>query len=144
MFKETAMRAIPQRAGSEETRRQILETALRLFRERGHGLWIARRLDTAHLVGFAGLWPFRDPPEIELLYGTAESNWGRGYAPEIGRAIVDYCFTVLDMRVIAASADAANSASIRVLEKLGFQLTRRLEVGGLDTVFFELRRRREL
>jgi len=29
------MRAIPQRAGSEETRRQILETALRLFRERG-------------------------------------------------------------------------------------------------------------
>ena len=35
MFKEAAMRAIPQRAGSEETRRQILETALRLFRERG-------------------------------------------------------------------------------------------------------------
>src|SRR5215467_16045990 len=35
MFKEPAMRAIPQRAGSEETRRQILETALGLFRERG-------------------------------------------------------------------------------------------------------------
>jgi len=35
MFKETAVRALPQRAGSEETRRQIVETALDLFRERG-------------------------------------------------------------------------------------------------------------
>src|SRR5882672_9764465 len=36
MFKEaTAGRAVPQRAASEETRRQILATALALFRERG-------------------------------------------------------------------------------------------------------------
>src|SRR5258708_25258717 len=35
MFKENATRAVPQRADSEETRRQILETALALFRERG-------------------------------------------------------------------------------------------------------------
>src|ERR671935_1437796 len=35
MFKGSAVRAVPQRAASEETRRQILETALALFRERG-------------------------------------------------------------------------------------------------------------
>jgi AcrR family transcriptional regulator len=35
MFKETAGRAVPQRAASEHTRRHILETALTLFRERG-------------------------------------------------------------------------------------------------------------
>ena len=35
MFKDTAARAVPQRAASEETRRQILDTALTLFRERG-------------------------------------------------------------------------------------------------------------
>jgi AcrR family transcriptional regulator len=34
MFKDAA-RAVPRRAASEETRRQILETALDLFRERG-------------------------------------------------------------------------------------------------------------
>ena len=34
MFKET-VRAVPQRASSEETRRQILDTALSLFRDRG-------------------------------------------------------------------------------------------------------------
>ena len=35
MFKDTAVRATPQRANSEATRRQILDTALELFRERG-------------------------------------------------------------------------------------------------------------
>jgi AcrR family transcriptional regulator len=35
MFKGSAGRAIPQRAASEETRRQILDTALALFREQG-------------------------------------------------------------------------------------------------------------
>ena len=35
MFKSTGARAVPQRAGSEETRRRLLETALGLFRERG-------------------------------------------------------------------------------------------------------------
>jgi AcrR family transcriptional regulator len=35
MFKEPAARAVPQRVGSEATRRQILDTALTLFRERG-------------------------------------------------------------------------------------------------------------
>lgn len=35
MFKGTATRALPQRQASEDTRRQILETALGLFREHG-------------------------------------------------------------------------------------------------------------
>jgi AcrR family transcriptional regulator len=35
MFKDAAVRAQPQRAGSEETRRQILDKALALFRDRG-------------------------------------------------------------------------------------------------------------
>jgi len=35
MFKEATGWAVPQRADSEETRCQILETALALFRERG-------------------------------------------------------------------------------------------------------------
>ena len=118
---------------------EAIATSGRLFGERRYGLWIARCVDTHHLVGFAGLWPFRDPLEIELLYGTAESSWGRGYASEISGAVVDYCFTALD--ILAASTDAANAASIRVLDKLGFRPTRRAEVGGLDTVFFELRRR---
>jgi AcrR family transcriptional regulator len=35
MFRDGPVRAVPQRAGSEETRRALVDTALTLFRERG-------------------------------------------------------------------------------------------------------------
>ena len=35
MFKSAPGRAMPQRAASEQTRRQVLDTALALFRKRG-------------------------------------------------------------------------------------------------------------
>src|ERR1044071_3264553 len=50
MFKDTAARAIPQRAASEETRQQILDTALGLFRERGFDATTIR-----DIAGHAGL-----------------------------------------------------------------------------------------
>ena len=43
------------------------------------------------------------------------------------------------MPSLRASTDAANRASVRVLEKTGFRFVRRAEVGGLDTVFYGLR-----
>ena len=50
MFKDAAARAVPQRAASEETRRQILDTALALFRERGFEATTIR-----DIAGAAGL-----------------------------------------------------------------------------------------
>ena len=41
------------------------------------------------------------------------------------------------MREIHASTDAANEASVRVLERLRFAVNRRATVNGLDTLFFK-------
>jgi ribosomal-protein-alanine N-acetyltransferase len=120
--------------------RLALERSEQLFRDRAHGLWGLWLPDPPALIGFAGLWPFRDPPQLELVYGLAESHWGQGYATEAARAIVAYCFASLDMPVVCASTDAGNAASIRVLDRLGFHFERRATVGGLDTVFYELDR----
>jgi RimJ/RimL family protein N-acetyltransferase len=97
------------------------------------GVWPS---DTRILSGFCGLWPFRDPPELELVYGIAEDLWGKGYAIEVAQAVIDYCFDSLDMSVVRASTAVPNAASIRVLEKLGFEFVRRATSGGRDTVFY--------
>lgn len=113
----------------------------RMVAERTGGLWgMWLEQDAPGLHGFAGLWPFRDPPEIELVFGVAEPIWGRGYAPEVARAVTRYGFASLGLPIVRASTDAANAASIRVLEKLGFTLVERREAGGLDTVFFQVTR----
>jgi [ribosomal protein S5]-alanine N-acetyltransferase len=119
-----------------ERTRASIDLNQRLFAERRFGLWGARLAATNDLIGFGGLWPFRELPELELVYGVGDAFWGRGFATEIARAVTAYCFEVLEMPVVRASTNVGNAASARVLEKLGFRLTR----PGLDTVFYELRR----
>ena len=115
----------------------VIATSVQLFEDRGFGLWAVRFRGAPALEGFAGIWPFHDPPEYELLYGVAERSWGLGYAAEAGAAVLSYCFDVLDMASVRASTDAGNAASVRVLDKLGFAPARRETVDGLDTMFFE-------
>lgn len=126
---------------SIERTTDTIEESGRLFRERRYGLWGAWSLDVSTLEGFAGLWPFREPPVVELVYGLAERRWGGGCATEIAGAVVAYCFEQLDSTVIRASTDPANLASIRVLEKLGFKLVDQRTVDGLPTAFYTLSRR---
>lgn len=115
---------------------EIIDQSAALFAARGFGLWCAWHRADAALIGFGALWYFRDPPELELLYGVSENHWGRGYASEIAQAVIDYALTTLDMPVVNASTDVDNVSSVRVLEKLGCTFVRRAKVGSLDTVFY--------
>lgn len=57
----------------------------------------------------------------EVGYGIARSHWGRGYATEAARAAMDWVFTRYPLRRFVATADARNTASLRVMEKLGLE-----------------------
>ena len=54
--------------------------------------------------------------------GLRRDSWGRGYATEAARACVGYGFDELGLEKIVADVDPANPASVRVLEKCGFEL----------------------
>ena len=49
--------------------------------------------------------------------------WGRGLASEASRAFVDYAFGLPHVDELTADVDPRNSASLRVLDKLGFVVT---------------------
>ena len=115
---------------------EILLRNEELFAQSHFGLWGAWREDD-RLVALTGLWHFRDPPELELIYAVADDTCGLGYATEAAAAVVEYAVREVGMNVIRASVDAPNEASARVLAKLGFRFSRRATVGGLDTLFYE-------
>ena len=114
---------------------QLIARSLALFAERQFGLWLARTA-ADELMGFGALWFFRDPPELELLYGVADAAVGRGFGREIAQAVLAYGFDVLHMPVIRASMDAGHDRSIRLAGDLGFVFERRARVAGLDTVYY--------
>ena len=57
----------------------------------------------------------------ELGYWLAEPHWGRGYATEAAQATIGHGFSAAGRDSIKASYFTGNTASQRVLEKLGFE-----------------------
>lgn len=74
------------------------------------------------LIGGCGL-TLLDGAAPEIGYWLGVPHWGKGYATEAVRALIDYAFTELEYDALAAGARVANPASRRTLEKCGFQWT---------------------
>lgn len=87
--------------------------------EYGHRQVIER--DSGLVVGSIGLfWPPADGT-LEIGYGIVGSRRGHGYAPEATRALTEFAFTAPGVHTVYANVELSNPASIRVLEKAGFQ-----------------------
>jgi RimJ/RimL family protein N-acetyltransferase len=56
----------------------------------------------------------------EIGFGLHRPFWGRGYMTEAAQAAVDCGFDALNLHRIEAEIDPRNTASARVLERLGF------------------------
>lgn len=80
----------------------------------------------APIVGGMGIHP-TDTGEHELGYWLTPSAWGRGFATEAGRAVLATARETLRMRRLVAGHFVDNPASGRVLRKLGFRPTGRIE-----------------
>ncbi|MEM7051433.1 MAG: GNAT family N-acetyltransferase [Acidobacteriota bacterium] len=122
------------------TTRDLIEENEQRFAELGHGLWGLRRRDDAELIGFAGFWPFHEPPVLELIFGLAADHWGQGFAFEAATRVIRHGFEALAFERIAASTDVGNRPSQKLLDRLGMVRRRQAVVAGLDTLFYELER----
>ncbi len=60
--------------------------------------------------------------KVELVYGTNAGLRDRGYATEAGGAFVNWLLEQPSVRSVVAECLVTNAASVRVLEKLGFEL----------------------
>ena len=77
--------------------------------------------DAPRLIGACGL-ARRSSGNVELGYWIARAHWGRGFATEAGRALIDIARS-LKLSKLEASHFVDNPASGRVLDKLGFIAT---------------------
>lgn len=108
---------IPHPYGIEDAARWIAAPAAAI----GHTKFGVFAKDGA-FVGACGYTTARgENPTIG--YWIGEPYWGRGYATEAARAVVDHLFSETGLGEIVANCRVSNVASRRVLEKCGFQWT---------------------
>jgi RimJ/RimL family protein N-acetyltransferase len=94
--------------------------------EHGFAYWVVERVGEAGFVGTLGLsevryagFPFA--PAIEIGWRLARDYWGRGYATEAARAVIDDGFGRLGLGEIVAFTVPANRRSWGVMERLGMR-----------------------
>jgi len=94
--------------------------------ENGFGNLAAVLKSTRELIGYIGLQSYRlgnephDPLEVELFYKLGRDFWGKGYAFEACRAVINFAFNRLHLPHLVTSTNSENTPSIRLLRRLGF------------------------
>ena len=92
----------------------------------GYGFWAAIEKSTGAFLGWFHFRPAEDAPpnEVELGYRLHKAAWGKGYATEGSRALVDKGFAELGVERVVAFTMVVHVASRRVLEKAGLRYVR--------------------
>ncbi len=82
---------------------------------------LAIRLSSGELIGDLGVHFEEDPRQVEIGFTLAPEHQGRGFASEAVTALLDRLFTEHDTHRVHASVDPRNTASCKLLERLGFR-----------------------
>ena len=103
--------------------KEMLERWLDIWDSHGFGYWSVALLEQPdRVIGFGGLSPKDFDGEVlpNLYYRFSPDAWGKGYATEMARAALEMG-RQLPFDKIVASVRPDNTASVRVLERLGME-----------------------
>jgi RimJ/RimL family protein N-acetyltransferase len=95
-----------------------------LIEKQGWGLWAVEVKGTQQFIGYVGLHvPTADLPfnPWEIGWRLAYEHWGKGYAPEAARVVLQFGFESLNLVEIVSFTALSNLRSQRVMEKIGMQ-----------------------
>jgi ribosomal-protein-alanine N-acetyltransferase len=104
--------------------------------ENGFCRWKVIEKSSGEVVGSCGFARPHGTEEVELGYLLARKYWGKGFATEAARAAMLYGFGKLNFREIIAMTDLENTASQKVLEKIGFAERGVETIGGEETLIY--------
>lgn len=125
--------------------RKVIEMLRKQYRENGIARWAVVDKQTEECLGWAGLKYFKEPLNnhvnfYELGYRFKRKHWGKGFATEASKAIIQYGFEHLDIDALYAITDPKNTNSKKVLTKLGFEFKETFDYEGDPTDWFELKK----
>jgi RimJ/RimL family protein N-acetyltransferase len=125
--------------GGRATSREVIEREelpAFLRRSDGYGFWAAVEKASGDFIGWFHLRLRAEgaADEPELGYRLRRSAWGKGYATEGSRALVEKAFAELGARRVWAETMVVNTASRRVMEKAGLEYVRTFHADWPDKI----------
>jgi ribosomal-protein-alanine N-acetyltransferase len=123
---------------THEEAQKSLDNILSHWEKYGFGLWAITRKESSCLIGRCGLNYIPETSEVEIDFVLASRYWKKGYATEAAKASLYYGFKILTLDRIIALAKPENSASLRVIKKIGMHYTKNTEYWNIICAKYEL------
>ncbi len=112
----------------ENAEEYILKGPIASYEKFGFGLWMVEtKVDTTP-IGMCGLLKRDVLTDVDIGYALLPEFWSKGYALESARAALAYASGSLGLKRVLAVTNSNNLSSIRLLEKLGFQYERMIQL----------------
>jgi RimJ/RimL family protein N-acetyltransferase len=96
---------------------------------------------TGEFLGWCGLKYSPEGNFYDLGYRFFRTNWGKGIATETSFAILDFGFRQRGLNEIVGRAHAVNTASVKILEKIGMTYRKHFEYEGKQAVWYSMTKR---
>lgn len=106
----------------------------------GFGHWAVEEKASGRFIGRMGFLHPEGWPGFEVGWTLARESWGRGYATEGARKMLEYAFTEMNRDHVISLIHPENKGSIRVAEKMGETVEGRTEVLGIPVLIYDISR----
>ena len=113
--------------GQQEVALGYLNDFIKPWDANGFGVWAACIRDTelgpvGDFIGYCGFLPEQlEGAGPEIAYAMKKSMWGKGLITEALKTCIDWIFVKPEISCVHAVTDKANTASRRVMEKVGMR-----------------------
>ncbi|MFN0189458.1 MAG: GNAT family N-acetyltransferase [Bacteroidia bacterium] len=109
----------------EDAKKYLKNGPLKSYDDNGFGLyWVGLR-DSNIPIGMCGVIKRADFESPDIGFAFLPEYEGKGYGYESASAVLDYCKTEFHLKRILGITLEANSASVRLLEKLGLSFEKK-------------------
>lgn len=108
----------------EDARAYIAKGPLVSYAQHGFGLFCVELRETGEAIGLCGLIKRDWLTDVDVGFAFFPKFWGKGYALESAAGVIGWARKSCGVTRVAGIVKPGNSASIRVLEKLGMQFER--------------------
>lgn len=106
----------------EDEKRYQRDYIKKVYELMGFGVWTLERIEDGRIIGRAGYSVRNGFDQVELGFLVGMEFQRQGYALEACSAILDYGRDILQFDSVQTLVKAENTASVRMCEKLGFEV----------------------
>lgn len=120
--------------------RQFIDQRLLSYLERGFGLYAIVLKQNHELIGYCGFFvqKIEKQAEVEIGYRLATKYWQQGLATEAVKAVCEYGKQRFNFKRFVCLIEPANVRSIRVAQKLGMELEKKIVYYGIDVDMYSM------